>query len=128
MALCGEDKIAGDDFQFNFEGFDIPDIDLDGKKSAPTSPREKETGLLNLPNANQSKCYFDQKMLQRLLNHFKPKIKVHKNPNILLSELMRIYTVEIITRAGELAVKEGATKISQEHLEKILPQFLLDFN
>ena len=40
---------------------------------------------------------------------------------------MRIFVMEAMTRAAEQAKKEDSDEISLEHLEKILPQFLLDF-
>ena len=71
---------------------------------------------------------FKEKTIENLIKCIQPKLKLSKNASPLLQELLRIYTVEVITRAGEQAIKEGASGVSQEHLEKILPQFLLDFN
>ncbi len=42
-------------------------------------------------------------------------------------EYMRIYVLEAITRAAEQAKKEDCHEVTLDHLEKILPQFLLDF-
>ena len=41
---------------------------------------------------------------------------------------MRIFMLEAMTRSAEQAKKEDAEEVSLEHLEKILPQFLLDFS
>merc|ERR1719430_239012 len=71
---------------------------------------------------------FNEKTIENLLKCLQPKLKVTKNASPLLQELLRIYSVELISRAGEQAIKEGSSGVSQEHLEKVLPQFLLDFN
>lgn len=46
----------------------------------------------------------------------------------LTSEVIKIYIVEALSRAGEQAKREDASEVTLEHFEKILPQFLLDFN
>jgi hypothetical protein len=40
---------------------------------------------------------------------------------------MRIFVLEALTRSAEQAKKEDSSEVTLEHLEKILPQFLLDF-
>merc|ERR1719273_866676 len=45
----------------------------------------------------------------------------------LLTELIRVHSIELMNRCAEQAKKEGAELIVDEHLEKVLPQFLLDF-
>ncbi|XVF11640.1 hypothetical protein REPUB_Repub08aG0044900 [Reevesia pubescens] len=51
------------------------------------------------------------------------------NPNALkLScELLRIFITEAVHRAATIAEAEGGTKIEATHLERVLPQLLLDF-
>ncbi|XP_075519563.1 protein MHF2 homolog [Primulina tabacum] len=51
------------------------------------------------------------------------------NPHALkLScELLRIFVTEAIQRASAIAEIEGSPKIEATHLERILPQLLLDF-
>ena len=71
---------------------------------------------------------FNEKTIENLLKCLQPKLKVTKNAGPLLQELLRVYSVELISRAGEQAIKEGSSGVSQEHLEKVLPHFLLDFN
>ena len=74
-------------------------------------------------------CSFNEKTIERLLkNHFKDNIKVGQEALKLFSEFLRIYSTEIIMRAGEQAIKEESSQITLEQLEKVLPQFLLDFN
>ena len=70
---------------------------------------------------------FNEKTIENLLKCLQPKLKVTKNAGPLLQELLRVYSVELISRAGEQAIKEGSSGVSQEHLEKVLPHFLLDF-
>ena len=88
--------------------------------------------LNELPSNNENPIQptntFNEKTIENLIKHNKPKLKMSKNASPLVQELLRIYSVELITRAGEQAIKEGSDSISQEHLEKVLPQFLLDFN
>ncbi|KAM7273450.1 hypothetical protein ACFE04_028114 [Oxalis oulophora] len=51
------------------------------------------------------------------------------NPNALkLScQLLRVFITEAVQRAATIAEAEGVTKIQPTHLERILPQLLLDF-
>ncbi|PKI65353.1 protein MHF2 homolog [Punica granatum] len=45
----------------------------------------------------------------------------------LSCELLRLFVTEAVQRAATIAEAEGATKIEATHLERILPQLLLDF-
>ncbi|GAA0183860.1 hypothetical protein Leryth_001424 [Lithospermum erythrorhizon] len=45
----------------------------------------------------------------------------------LSCELLRQFVVEAVQRAASIAEAEGATTIAPTHLERILPQLLLDF-
>ncbi|KAK9726704.1 hypothetical protein RND81_05G231900 [Saponaria officinalis] len=42
-------------------------------------------------------------------------------------ELLRVFITEAIQRAATVAEAEGLTQIEGTHLERILPQLLLDF-
>ncbi|KAL1829113.1 protein MHF2 homolog [Daucus carota subsp. sativus] len=42
-------------------------------------------------------------------------------------ELLRLFVTEAVQRAAAIAEAEGASKIQATHLERILPQLLLDF-
>ncbi|XP_074577783.1 protein MHF2 homolog [Curcuma longa] len=42
-------------------------------------------------------------------------------------ELLRLFVAEAIERTAIIAEAEGANKIEPTHLERILPQLLLDF-
>ncbi|KAK4799872.1 hypothetical protein SAY86_025237 [Trapa natans] len=46
----------------------------------------------------------------------------------LSCELLRLFVIEAIQRATTIADAEGSTRIEATHLERILPQFLLDFS
>ncbi|KAK1319224.1 hypothetical protein QJS10_CPB04g01617 [Acorus calamus] len=45
----------------------------------------------------------------------------------LSCELIRIFVIEAVQRAAIIAEAEGISKIEATHLERILPQLLLDF-
>ncbi|GER53197.1 centromere protein X [Striga asiatica] len=45
----------------------------------------------------------------------------------LSCELLRLFVSEAIQRAATIAEAEGSLKIEATHLERILPQLLLDF-
>ncbi|KAF3971663.1 hypothetical protein CMV_004758 [Castanea mollissima] len=45
----------------------------------------------------------------------------------LSCELLRIFITEAVQRAATISEAEGASKIEATHLERILPQLLLDF-
>ncbi|KAL2465419.1 hypothetical protein Adt_41270 [Abeliophyllum distichum] len=45
----------------------------------------------------------------------------------LSCELLRLFVTEAIQRAATIAEAEGSNKIEATHLERILPQLLLDF-
>ncbi|KAG6420900.1 hypothetical protein SASPL_117444 [Salvia splendens] len=45
----------------------------------------------------------------------------------LSCELLRVFVAEAIQRAAAIAEAEGSLKIEATHLERILPQLLLDF-
>nr|XP_010943982.1 protein MHF2 homolog [Elaeis guineensis] len=45
----------------------------------------------------------------------------------LSCELIRIFVTEAVQRSGLIAEAEGINKIEPTHLERVLPQLLLDF-
>ncbi|XP_062169899.1 protein MHF2 homolog [Alnus glutinosa] len=45
----------------------------------------------------------------------------------LSCELLRVFITEAVQRAATIAEAEGVSKIEATHLERILPQLLLDF-
>ncbi|KAK4427031.1 protein MHF2 [Sesamum alatum] len=52
---------------------------------------------------------------------------INANPLKLSCELLRVFVTEAIQRAATIAEAEGSLKIEATHLERILPQLLLDF-
>jgi len=55
------------------------------------------------------------------------KTKMSNEALKVLTELIRVHSIELMNRCAEQAKREGAELVSNEHLEKVLPQFLLDF-
>ncbi|KAJ0104664.1 hypothetical protein Patl1_18191 [Pistacia atlantica] len=45
----------------------------------------------------------------------------------LSCELLRVFVTEAVQRAAAIAEAEGVSKVEATHLERILPQLLLDF-
>ncbi|KAM7479823.1 hypothetical protein LguiA_028036 [Lonicera macranthoides] len=45
----------------------------------------------------------------------------------LSCELLRVFVTEAVQRAATIAEAEGVGKIEATHLERVLPQLLLDF-
>lgn len=122
------DEIPDNDFPIDFEDIDQNTHFFNDQVVVTPPPMQ----LIPPPQEPQitvkAGCSFNEKTLERLLAHFQHKIKINQDANKCFAELLRIYSVEILTRAGEQAMKEGSSKITLEHLEKVLPQFLLDFN
>jgi len=56
------------------------------------------------------------------------KTKFSNDALHLNGEMLRIYTLEIAHRASKQAQSEGSSTVEPEHIEKILPQLLLDFS
>ncbi|KAA8542198.1 hypothetical protein F0562_023350 [Nyssa sinensis] len=52
---------------------------------------------------------------------------VNANALKLSCELLRVFVTEAVQRAATIAEAEGVSKIEATHLERILPQLLLDF-
>ena len=72
---------------------------------------------------------FNEKSIEGLvkMNFTDEKTKISAEGLKLFREVVRVHSLELLNRCAEQAKKEGATNVTQEHLEKILPQFLLDF-
>ena len=56
------------------------------------------------------------------------KTKFAGDALIMTTEMMRIYVIEAAHRAAYQTKSEGSQTVQLEHIEKILPQFLLDFS
>ena len=72
---------------------------------------------------------FNEKSIEGLvkMNFTDENTKISAEGLKLFREVVRVHSLELLNRCAEQAKKEGATNVTQEHLEKILPQFLLDF-
>ncbi|XP_005096596.2 centromere protein X [Aplysia californica] len=77
---------------------------------------------------SQQSASFKPKTVSSVLKlHLKnEKVTVKKRPLCLVTELMRIFSKEALTRAADQAKNEGDSQVTLEHFEKILPQLLLD--
>nr|XP_037286666.1 centromere protein X-like [Rhipicephalus microplus] len=72
---------------------------------------------------------FKAKTIQELMkmNFEDDKIRISADAVKLIAELFRVLTMEAVHRATEQAKVQCDTVVTTEHLEKILPQLVLDF-
>ena len=56
------------------------------------------------------------------------KAKMGADSVKLTREVILVFVTEALKRAAQQAKLEGKSEVKEEHLEKILPQFLLDFS
>lgn len=56
-----------------------------------------------------------------------PVVKANKDALALSSDLLTLFVVEAVNRAAQVAKTEDSGTIEFSHIEKILPQLLLDF-
>ena len=61
------------------------------------------------------------------MNFKSDKTKYSNESLLLTTEMLRIYVLEAADRAARQAKSEGSDTVQLEHLEKVLPQFLMDF-
>ncbi|XP_053816117.1 centromere protein X isoform X2 [Vidua chalybeata] len=71
---------------------------------------------------------FRKDTVDRLLRlHFRDgKTRVNADAQLLMAELLNVF-VRAAARAARQAQAEDLKKVDTEHLEKVLPQLLLDF-
>ncbi|XP_048347845.1 centromere protein X isoform X1 [Sphaerodactylus townsendi] len=80
-----------------------------------------------------SSCGFkkvgDEETVNKLLqHHFKDdKTQVSDDALLLVAELLKVFVREAAARGARQAQAEDLTKVDVEHVEKVLPQLLLDF-
>jgi len=65
--------------------------------------------------------------LSKMSFNHKDKTRFSNEGLLMTQEMLRIYVLEAATRAAQQAKAEGMDKVELEHVEKVLPQFLLDF-
>lgn len=73
---------------------------------------------------------FKLETVNKLLQQFfrdKQKTKCTGDALKLMAELLRIFIAEGVARAAQQAKVESSPTVETDHLEKILPQLLLDF-
>ena len=72
---------------------------------------------------------FNEKTIEALLKmHFvQEKAKISSDAMKLINEVVRVHALELMSRSAQQAKSEGSEIVKSEHLEKVLPQFLLDF-
>ncbi|XP_070592060.1 centromere protein X isoform X2 [Erythrolamprus reginae] len=72
---------------------------------------------------------FKKETLNKLLQlHFKDdKTRASSDALWLMAEMLKVFVREAGARASRQAQTEDVAKVEVEHVEKILPQLLLDF-
>ncbi|XP_065833218.1 centromere protein X-like [Oscarella lobularis] len=77
----------------------------------------------------EARITFRTETVKELLNLFfkDKKTKVGTTALELASELLRIFVVEAAARSVEIAKADSSSAVKVEHLQKVLPQLLLDF-
>jgi len=77
--------------------------------------------------ASETKARFPEKSVEQVMKMAEPGLRFTSEGLTLTTELLRLYTLEAAHRAAAQARAEGGAKVEVEHLEKVLPQFLIDF-
>ncbi|XP_046894624.1 centromere protein X isoform X1 [Hypomesus transpacificus] len=72
---------------------------------------------------------FKKETVSKLLNSFfkEEKTKLSGNAALLMAEMLKVFVQEAAQRSLKQADTEDCDQVDIEHLEKILPQLLLDF-
>merc|ERR1719382_489875 len=76
---------------------------------------------------SETKARISEKTVEQLAKMEAPGIKFSNEGLSLTTEMLRIYTLEAAHRAAAQAKAEGGNQVEVEHIQKILPQLLLDF-
>lgn len=81
-------------------------------------------------DSNSTKALFKESTVTKLLQeHFgNPKTKLNAEGSALVTEYLGLFVKEIISRAERQAKTEGDSQVEGSHLEKVIPQILLDFS
>ena len=119
------------DFDDNDDLFESLDLE-EQQQPQPGPSRPAAAVSMATTTATETKkqaTTFKDKTIENLLKKSGSGLTKISEPAVKCTgELMRIYSLEILTRSAEQAMKEGATTVTTEHLEKVLAQFLLDLN
>ncbi|KAM9371228.1 centromere protein X [Phaethornis superciliosus] len=72
---------------------------------------------------------FRKETVDRLLRlHFRDRrTRVNGDAQVLMAEMLNVFVREAAARAARQAQAEDLEQVDMEHLEKVLPQLLLDF-
>ncbi|XP_061471934.1 centromere protein X [Rhineura floridana] len=72
---------------------------------------------------------FKKETVNKLLQlHFKDdKTRVSGDALLLMTEMLNVFAREAAARGARQAQTEDLTRVDVEHVEKVLPQLLLDF-
>ncbi|XP_003217344.1 centromere protein X [Anolis carolinensis] len=72
---------------------------------------------------------FKKETVNKLLQlYFKDdKTRVSGDALLLMAEMLKVFVQEAAARGARQAETEDLTKVEVEHVEKVLPQLLLDF-
>ncbi|XP_063208303.1 centromere protein X isoform X2 [Chroicocephalus ridibundus] len=72
---------------------------------------------------------FRKETVDRLLRlHFRDgRTRVNGDAQLLMAEMLKVFVRETAARAARQAQAEDLEKVDVEHVEKVLPQLLLDF-
>ena len=73
------------------------------------------------------KTEFVAKLFQKYFDDRTIKLSSKDLPAKMCAELMKVFIAETASRAAKQAANEDAAVCEVEHVEKILPQLLLDF-
>ena len=86
----------------------------------------QEEKVIPVPNCDSkfSKETIDQLSKMHFTNE---KTKFTPDALVMTTEMLRVYVLEAAYRAAHQAKSEGSNDVALEHVEKVLPQFLLDF-
>jgi histone H3/H4 len=80
-------------------------------------------------NDEDDKQTFRAETVRKLLQLFfkDKKTRVGSDALALATELLRIFVNEAAARSAQFAKADSSAVVTVEHLEKVLPQLLLDF-
>ncbi|XP_022188615.1 centromere protein X [Nilaparvata lugens] len=78
--------------------------------------------------SNDKEIAFKPETIKHILKKTftEPKTKISDDAVRVLAEVLRLYTIEAALRSGVQASREASSTVSINHIEKILPQLILD--
>uniref|UniRef100_A0A8D0GMY0 Centromere protein X n=1 Tax=Sphenodon punctatus TaxID=8508 RepID=A0A8D0GMY0_SPHPU len=82
-----------------------------------------------MENPEKSANKFRKETVNKLLQlHLKDdKVRVSGDALLLMAEMLKVFAQEAAARAARQAQAEDLDRVNLEHVEKVLPQLLLDF-